>query len=133
VRYDNVPVVWTDVRDGVQESLDRGEGRILDVDIYEALLQRRMQLFIVYAGGKQIAVCVTEIANYPRTRVIRVVLVSGSQREVWIKKLQEELEAWGRKIGATYLEMQGREGWRRVLKDWRLKSVLMEKRIESEA
>lgn len=58
---------------------------------------------------------ITEVLNYPKRRVVLVHLAGGELDA--ILDHFEDLETFARIVGATGIEVMGREGWARVLKN----------------
>ena len=58
---------------------------------------------------------ITEVINYPQRRVVLVHLASGELDA--IVQAYEDLEKFARIVEATGIEINGRKGWTRVLKD----------------
>jgi hypothetical protein len=58
------------------------------------------------------AVAVTELASYPRRKIVNVFLVAG--RLAAIRRLEPIIEVFARSNGATAMRADGREAWGRV-------------------
>jgi hypothetical protein len=53
---------------------------------------------------------------------------SGHQRERWLP-LMSKIEAYAKAEGCRTLRLYGRVGWQRVLKDYRVEHIVMEKSL----
>jgi hypothetical protein len=85
-------------------ALERMRGTHTKDDIVEALDAAQMQF---WQSDK--AAMVTEVADYPQMRVVRVVLAGGDLHGV--RMLGDLVAGWGETIGAKRLEVIGRRGW----------------------
>jgi hypothetical protein len=94
----------------LQPAVDRGYGGMTLDDYKEWVVLGDMQLWIGegYAG-------VTEVVNYPRSRVVLVHLVGGKLEALLGD--YDDLERFAEMVGATGIEIVGRRGWTKVLQD----------------
>jgi len=76
-------------------------------DVAAAILDRRMQLWAAPKGC-----LVTEVADFPRKRVLNVFLGGGEMRQ--LVGMKDDVEAWARSIGCDATTITGRRGWSRV-------------------
>ena len=44
-------------------------------------------------------------------------MVGGKDLDVWRKEMIDAMVSWGKKIGATGIEVVGRKGWERYVKE----------------
>ena len=119
----DVFLIWTKVAPLLQKALD-GTYDIIDVE--QGLQDNRFQLFISWNNGIESAV-ITEIAEYPKAKVLRYVLAGGTNLENWLEEIQEVIEKFAKKNHCTQLEVAGREGWLKKLKDFKEKAILLSK------
>ncbi|MDA8668239.1 hypothetical protein N9M26_01125 [Alphaproteobacteria bacterium] len=119
----DVFLIWTKVAPLLQKALD-GTYDIIDVE--QGLQDNRFQLFISWNNGIESAV-ITEIAEYPKAKVLRYVLAGGTNLENWLEEIQEVIEKFAKKNHCTQLEVAGRKGWLKKLKDFKEKAILLSK------
>ena len=119
----DVFLIWTKVAPLLQKALD-GTYDIIDVE--QGLQDNRFQLFISWNNGIESAV-ITEIAEYPKAKVRRYVLAGGTNLENWLEEIQEVIEKFAKKNHCTQLEVAGRKGWLKKLKDFKEKAILLSK------
>jgi hypothetical protein len=62
--------------------------------------------------GERCAV-ITEIADYPKGRMLNFWLLGGDLKE--LMRMRPSIEAWGRSQGCRWASGTGRSAWRRVL------------------
>lgn len=123
VPKEDVFLIWTKVAPLLQKALD-GTYDIIDVE--QGLQDNRFQLFISWNNGIESAV-ITEIAEYPKAKVLRYVLAGGTNLENWLEEIQEVIEKFAKKNHCTQLEVAGRKGWLKKLKDFKEKAILLSK------
>jgi len=100
-------------------------------DIKKFLEDRDMQLWIVLDDEKIKNITVTEIINFPRKKVCRIVFCTGEDYEEWAGCIKL-LEDWARSQDAE-LQPFARPGWEKSLGQLGYKKthVLFEKRSVS--
>jgi hypothetical protein len=101
---------WT--LDGIKRELDRG-----------ALL------WAAWDGSTMRAVAVTRLAEEKCGLVLEAVACGGEGQD-W-RRLYEEIEDYGRNEGCVISRISGREGWKRVFRDYGVAWVTLEKRLDS--
>jgi len=128
VAAEAVARLWPRIEPLVRRGLAYADGRYAPGDVLRALLARDMQLWLVVGGGTIEAVCVTEILRYPRQRRCNIFLCAGGGMRRWVGLLRD-IEGWAREQGCAAVELQGRPGWARVLKDYRRTYILLRKEL----
>ena len=73
------------------------------------------------------AAVVTEIVIYPRRKVLRAWLAGGAYEG--IRRIENQVVPWAKEYGCQEIQIVGRLGWRRRLKDYRESAVTMTKEI----
>lgn len=61
--------------------------------------------------------------------ILVITACSGAARERWIS-LRHKIEAYAKAEGCSRVRLYGRKGWQRVLRDYRVEYVIMEKRLD---
>jgi len=116
-------LIWQQVAPLLQPALDN----TYDImDIEKGLLENRFQLFISWNNKVESAV-VTEIAVYPRAKVLRYFLAGGTNLDNWLEKIQQVIEKFAKNNNCTQVEVAGRKGWVKKLKGYKEKAVLLSK------
>ena len=126
VPCEDVDFIWSQVAPLLSKALD--ETYTIN-DIQSGLFNDRMQLFISWNNNKVESAVVTEIAQYPQSKVLRYFLAGGSNLENWLERIQEIIEKFAKKENCTHLEVAGRKGWVRKLKGFKVKAYLLNKEI----
>lgn len=96
-------------------------------DLYRELLAGHFVLWLAWSGELE-AAAVTEIAETVSGRVCVIVACGGRGRARWIA-LRRKLEDYARHEGCARMRIYGRKGWTRVLPDYRVTRVILEKEL----
>lgn len=123
VPKEDIFLIWQQVAPLLKPALDN----TYDImDIEKGLQENRFQLFISWNNKVESAV-VTEIAVYPRAKVLRYFLAGGTNLDNWLEKIQQVIEKFAKKNNCTQVEVAGRKGWVKKLKGYKEKAVLLSK------
>ena len=81
-------------------------------DIYKRLSEARMQLRLIFDDDREIiSVLTTEIIEYPRKTVCRIVTLGGQELDLWVEELLNTLEEWALENGCVAMETVCRKGF----------------------
>jgi len=94
----------------LQRALDRGQGQFTLGDIKDRVMEGELQLW----HGEGYA-AVTEVLNYPQRRVVLVHLAGGDLAP--LVEAEGDLVKFARAVEATGIEIIGRKGWVKALRD----------------
>lgn len=86
-----------------------------------------LRLWLAFDGGC-IAALVTRFADYPRYRSLVLRGMGGRLPKDW-RRLLAIIERWAEIHGCRLIEMGGRWGWLRHLKDYQFQQVLLSKHL----
>jgi len=125
VPVEDLEFIWPQVKAQLEKALD---GSYSSYDILTYIKENRMQLWISWNDGIE-ASFVTEVCDYPQMRVMRWVLAGGSNMESWLTLLTEKVENWAKKNKCQRLEIVGRKGWTKVLRDYEPQAVYFVKEL----
>ncbi len=130
VGTDKLSEFWPEVRGLLHSALEYSGGRFSEKSILDCILTGEMQLWVVMDGIDIISVFVTNIMNY-RTglRVCDIILLSGNNMVKWLPDCTDRISEWASQIGCTKIQMMGRPGWEKALKNWGKISVAMERSV----
>tara|TARA_B100000963_G_C22371775_1_gene556193 strand:+ start:323 stop:724 length:402 start_codon:yes stop_codon:yes gene_type:complete len=126
VPSEDVDRIWSQVAPLLKKALDETYSI---KDILYGLSNNRMQLFISWNNNKVESAVVTEIAQYPQSKVLRYFLAGGNNLDNWLERIQEIIEKFAKQQNCTHLEVAGRKGWVRKLKGYKIKAYLLKKEI----
>lgn len=118
---------WGLVLDFIKSGLAEGES--LDC-IYDRLKAKECQLWTAQDEEEFIAACVTEIVTIANRKVCNVISCGGTRMNEWLDISLPVIEAWARENNCTAMRFpEIRPGWRRVLKDYHLTKINLEKAL----
>jgi len=101
-------------------------------DVLNSLINGKMQLWISWSRKEEKveAAIVTEIVDYPQKRACRYFLAGGENMKSWFKKMKHEIEQWAKLNKCQQVELVGRKGWTKWLKDYTPKHIVLVKEIK---
>jgi hypothetical protein len=128
---DNLHAHWAAVRRGLERVLEVGKGAVhwLPEDIYANLRLNRAQLFEGFDGDQYRGFFITETKREPYSNstylnvwVIYAPPEDGKDHFAGIAQFMPEtiafLDGLCQKVGAKWIELDGRRGWERFMKDY---------------
>jgi hypothetical protein len=96
--------------------------------IEREVLAGRMLLWIVIDDGAIQAAVVTVLAQTEWRKVCEIVACAGYDMRSWLPLLKQ-IEDYARAEGASAMRALGRKGWARMLPDYQVRRVVLEKEI----
>ena len=118
VNSEDIELVWDEVIPLVEKALSHAEGELIPSDIRKHLDTGDLRLWVAMEDRDIIAAMVTEIIQYPRKKIVRVITVAGKDMSMWYDFLPM-LEGYAVRNGCSSLEAWTRKGMTRKLKDWK--------------
>ena len=118
VNSEDIELVWDEVIPLVEKALSHAEGELIPSDIRKHLDTGALRLWVALEDKDIIASMVTEIIQYPRKKIVRVITVAGKDMSMWYEFLPM-LEGYAVRNGCSSLEAWTRKGMTRKLKDWK--------------
>ena len=115
VRADQIDAVWHEAAPLIrlaQKRIERNSGM---ADIYNDLIDERSMLWTIRVEDKLQAVIVTEIAQHPRRRVWRVLMIGGSGMSDWLDDGIAAMKKAAQIAGCSAIEADGRLGWAKIV------------------
>lgn len=114
---------WPYAKDLIRRALERtGLG---DFDVFEAdILAGRQLLWLIMGKGLEAAVT----TQFTSDNVVTITACSGYEMGRWLA-VHAKIEQYARDEGAKALRIIGRRGWQRVLKDYVVEHVILEKSL----
>jgi hypothetical protein len=110
----------------IQRALD---DTLTDYDIIARdVLEGRALLWLVWDGTEIYAAIVTSLGVSNGRKFCTIVACGGRAMLHWLC-LIERIEAYARREGCRSIAVMGRTGWQRKLRDYKLKSVTIEKEL----
>ena len=126
VPREDINYVWQQVEPLIIRALDDS---YTARDVLDGIIRNKFQLFISWENNKVESAVVTEVADYPRKRILRYVLAGGNNLENWLEPIQEKIEEFATNNYCQAIEVAGRKGWLRKLKGFEQKIYIMSKEL----
>ena len=134
ITSEQIDAIWGEVKPFIERSLKYANGELDQDDVYRFLKERAMQLWVLLTMPDQkITMCgVTEIVNYPRKKVCRVVLMGGIPSQEWRDNVHN-IETWAKGQGCSTMEACVRKGIAKVMAEQDYKKVytIVSKELEN--
>jgi hypothetical protein len=124
VKVINIPpsVIWNmteDIDEHIKKAIEHSNGEFDAISIYEQVSQGLMSAWIVSDEEYNImAVLITELVTYPLRSMVRIVLCGGEKLDKWLDTFLNKMDEYARNLGASGIEVVGRKGWERMLKNY---------------
>lgn len=126
VPREDINYVWQQVEPLVIKALD---DTYTARDVLDGIILNKFQLFISWNNNKVESAVVTEVADYPRKRILRYVLAGGDNLDNWLEPIQNKIEEFAINNYCQAIEVAGRKGWLRKLKGFEQKIYIMSKEL----
>lgn len=123
----NLREIWPFVSDRLRAAYlrtDLGHTADLERDLFEG----DGLLWLAMVDGLIEAAAVTMLQRTDRHLVCVIMAVGGEKMGLWLDLLGG-IERWAKDEGAALVRVYGRPGWVRMLKDYRVKNVVLEKSL----
>lgn len=95
------------------------------LDVLDAVKSGKAQFFSI--GDSCV---ITEIVDYPQKSVCRIWLAGGNMDE--LLEAEKHIASLAKEHGCDGMEIIGRKGWQRVLKDYKPSAVVLVKDLKDE-
>lgn len=118
VPWYDIEIAWPQVEGFLQKAVDQSPGDRSVLDYKKEIEDAKAQLWVWIVDGNIRAACVTRIVEYPNRKVCAMPLIGGDSMKDWLL-VEPQLIEWAKEQGCSQLEGYCRDGWLRVLKNWR--------------
>jgi len=129
VQPEDIAYIWEDVSPLIEMARKHSEGELETDDFLEPLTHGDMQLWIATEDNNMHSAMVTQIVPYPQKKILRVILIAGSD----FKRLYEfndMIESFAIRTGCSAMELWGRKGWKKMLPDWESNYIVYTKELK---
>lgn len=121
VNRESVDVFWEKVKDWVDSAVQQSKGRHTLDTTYSFLKTGQMTMFLIYIKEKLCAVYVVQKVIYPAKNVLGILFCGGSKIIKNIKTIEDFFVKYAKQEECSDLEIIGRKGWGKAIKDNNLK------------
>lgn len=127
----DVDTWWPYCEEYLIAALSYGLGEYSIDDIRSACKSKNMQLWL-NLSHKVEGAFITKVAEYPQKNMLVVLLLGGDNFKEWKDEADKLLLAFGKENKCEYVELFGRKGWARELKDidYKEQTRIMTKEIQ---
>jgi hypothetical protein len=109
---ERIDEVWLECEPYIEMGNGKSRDEMSVMDIYARLSEARMQLWLVFNEDREIiSVLTTEIIDYPRKTVCRIVTLGGKDLDIWVEDWLETIEEWALENDCVAMETVCRKGF----------------------
>lgn len=129
IPQDRVAAVWPHLAHIIHRLEAAAHGKYEAADLEAACVSGKMQLWLATSDDRKtpMTVALTEIVDYPRQAIGRVVGCAGTGLKDFMPFLRD-LEEWAKTQGCKGMQAVGRDGWIKALPaGYRKAAVVMER------
>ncbi len=120
----DVPKIWPQARLLIKSAIEHTG--LSDFDHIESQVLSGDQLLWLAISDHIEAAATTHLVKTRNKPVLIITACSGAARDRWLS-LRHKIEAYAKAEGCSRVRLYGRKGWQRVLKDYHVEYVIMEK------
>ena len=127
VAPEDIDTIWDDVEGLIKKASD---DLLNYIDIYKLLREGTFLLWIITDDNNAIVTAMTLMfQKYPRDTSLRIVTCGGEKMKEWLNEFLEKIEVFAKERGCSYIDIDGRSGWSKVLKDYKVEYYTLRKKI----
>jgi hypothetical protein len=130
VQSSDIDFVWDKVVPLIERAIYYSYGKWESEDVYHAIKNKDMQLWLILDGINIKACIVTQILVYPKDKILMIVFASGSECHEWVYTINEFRE-YAKEHGCSSVEFYGRDGWWKKMKHLGIKKVYSVYKIDT--
>lgn len=114
------------VRDMLEDAYKHGDETVPPIEEFES---GKILLWIAWGDERKIiAAMTTALVRMKTGLACKIIALGGEQMQRWLAFLAD-IEAYAKREGCYRVLFEGREGWERLLPEYKRAAVLLEKRI----
>jgi hypothetical protein len=126
VELEHVRALWPHLSPLIRRACERGGGDFAQIE--RDVLAERALLWIANDGLDVLAVAVTQLWHKGPRKLCTILACGGHHLRRFLPVL-EMIERYARNAGCDAMEICGRPGWIRILRDYRIRRVELEKEL----
>jgi len=117
--------VWLMIEPYLLRAMEKGE---YGYDIEDVKISCQIGEYILWIVRNGKAAIILEVSDYLFGKQCDIVMLGGDGIDDWLKELQE-IEGWASRVGCNRMILTGRQGWKKKLADYKVKTVTMVKEL----
>lgn len=122
VPVSDIGEIWADIRPLVEAACTLN-GAYSTQDVLGWLMTGKWRLFVITSPERSLeAICVTEIATYPKRTQLEIPICTGSNSKDWLH-LIDGIKEYAREQGCSVIIPLARPGWRKLLAPYGFKKT----------
>lgn len=122
----DVEKFWPYARRNIEKVLARVDDDLTIEEIYDDLIARKRQLWMVFKKGEVVASVLTQIKEYRGKRVGILTHAGGHDAKDWFH-IVNPIGEYFKAEGCQKFKIYGRQGWKKYLPEWRTDFLVYEK------
>lgn len=122
---DRLGAQWERCHKYISDALAYAGGTHTMEDVYHAVATGKAQFHPLEKSA-----IITEIVDYPQRAICRIWLAGGELDE--LMQAEKSIAVWAKSLGCDAMEIIGRKGWQRQLKDYTATAVILAKDLNDE-
>lgn len=122
---DRLGAQWERCAEYISDALAYAGGTHTMEDVYQAVATGKAQFHPLEKSA-----IITEIVDYPQRAICRIWLAGGELDE--LMQAEKSIAVWAKSLGCDAMEIIGRKGWQRQLKDYTATAVILAKDLNDE-
>ena len=128
--YYDINLIWPSIAEKFSAIAETTRGRYSTNDILQEITENKQQIWLAREmhDDSIVMVCTTEIRQYPNIKTLFISDLAGDSWQRWLWVLRH-MEAFGKEQGCEMAELEGRKGWKKILKDYREEKIILSKKL----
>lgn len=116
VHKDDYEAIWDDVKDYLEAGVSMC--RSLEMNQLTRLLDEEKAALWVVEDGQIHGAAVTGVTKIEDGYMMEVLAMGGEKMEHWLDEILPVFEYDAKRMGCTYIQVTGRQGWKKMLKSF---------------
>lgn len=124
----DIETFWPHADKNIAKVIHRMDDDVSIQEVYEDLINRKRQLWLVFKKGEVVASVLTLIKEYRGKRVGVLTHAGGVGARDWFH-IVNPIGAYFKAEGCEKFKIYGRRGWKKYLPDWRTDIYVYERSL----
>lgn len=107
---------WGKVEPFMEKAAVYTYGRYTSDDIYDCVKDGSHQLWVAYEDSKFKGAVVTNVACYPKRKLLAMAFCGGYNLSEWKAPMLAILQSYAKNVGCDGIESTARRGWAKIFK-----------------